>query len=98
MPGTALSSASRFSADDAYRGLLKAAAALVFAVVGLIVFEAAQGSVLSIQTFGWGFLAWTEWDPVAERFGALPYMYGTLASSALALMLALPLGLGCAVY
>jgi phosphate transport system permease protein len=88
----------RLSADDAYRGLLLAAAAFVFVVVGLVVFEAVKGSVLSLRQFGWGFLIGAEWDPVAERFGALPYIYGTLVSSGLALLFALPLGVGCAVY
>jgi len=52
----------------------------------------------SIQTYGWRFLVSTDWDPVAEKFGALPYLYGTLVTSALALLLAIPPCLGAAVY
>ena len=40
----------------------------------------------------------TEWDPVADRYGALPYVFGTAVSSALAMLLAVPLGLGTAIY
>ena len=90
--------AARITADGLYRAALGGAAALVFVVVALIVFEAARGSGLSIRTFGLGFLTSTEWDPVSEKFGALPYIYGTVVSSALALLLAVPLGIGSAVY
>jgi phosphate transport system permease protein len=87
-----------FPADEVYRGLLVAAATSVFLVVALIVFEAARGAGLSVRSFGFGFLTGTEWDPVAERFGALPYIYGTLVTSAIALVIAVPIGIGSAVY
>ncbi len=90
--------AARLSGDRVYRAVLGGAATLVFLVVALIVYETARGSALSLRTFGFRFLADTAWDPVAERFGALPYIYGTLVSSALALLLAVPLGVGTAVY
>ena len=90
--------AARITADGLYRAALGGAVALVFVVVALIVFEAARGSGLSIRTFGLGFLTSTAWDPVSEKFGALPYIYGTVVSSALALLLAVPLGIGSAVY
>lgn len=90
--------APRLSGDRIYRAALGGAAFLVFLVVALIVYEATRGAGLSMQKFGLGFLGSTEWDPVAERFGALPYIYGTLVSSALALLLAVPLGVGTAVY
>jgi phosphate transport system permease protein len=87
-----------FPADEVYRGLLVAAATSVFLVVALIVFEAARGAGPSVRSFGFGFLTGTEWDPVAERFGALPYIYGTLVTSAIALVIAVPIGIGSAVY
>jgi phosphate transport system permease protein len=90
--------APRFSGDRVYRAALGGAATLVFLIVALIVYETTRGAGLSIQKFGLGFLTGTEWDPVAEKFGALPYVYGTLVSSALALLLAIPLGVGTAVY
>jgi len=85
-------------ADAAYRRALGALALLVFVVVALIVYETARGAAPSIRAFGWRFLVGTEWDPVADRYGALPYVFGTVVSSALAMLLALPLGLGTAIY
>jgi phosphate transport system permease protein len=85
-------------ADGLYRGALATLAALVLAVAGLIVWESGRGALPSIQAFGLRFIVSTRWDPVAERFGALPYIYGTVVSSALALLLALPVGLGAAVW
>ena len=84
--------------DGVYKGALAAAAAVVFLIVALIVIEIAHGSLLSIRTLGWGFLVQTQWDPVADHYGALPYLYGTLVSSILALVLAVPLGIGSAVF
>ena len=52
----------------------------------------------SIQKFGLGFLATATWDPVKEIYGALPQVYGTILSSALALLFAVPLGVGVAIF
>ena len=87
-----------FDPDALYRDALRAAAALVLAVVAVIVYETVRGAAPSLHAFGWRFLTGTRWDPVAERFGALPYVVGTLATSLLALALALPACLGAAVY
>jgi phosphate transport system permease protein len=84
--------------DGLYKTALAAAAAVVFLIVALIVIEITHGSLLSIHTLGWGFLVQTQWDPVADHYGALPYLYGTLVSSILALVLAVPLGIGSAVF
>ena len=85
-------------ADAAHFRLLQVLALAVLATVALIGWETFSGALPAMRAFGWRFLVGTEWDPVAERFGALPYLYGTAVSSALALLLALPLGLGTAVY
>src|SRR5260370_36748282 len=53
-------------------------------------------STPSLKAFGWRFVVGTDWDPVNERFGALPFIYGTLVSSTLALIIAVPLSLGVA--
>jgi phosphate transport system permease protein len=52
----------------------------------------------SIRKFGWGFAFTSTWDPVAEIFGALPVIYGTLLSSLIALLIATPLGVGAALF
>ncbi|MBI5711393.1 MAG: phosphate ABC transporter permease subunit PstC [Candidatus Eisenbacteria bacterium] len=85
-------------ADEAYRRLLGALALLVPVVAALVLYETARGAGPSLRVFGWGFLVSTDWDPVAERFGALPYLYGTLVSSAIAMALAVPFGIGSAVF
>ena len=86
------------SADGVYKGLLAGAATILFIVVALIVYEVARGAQLSIRTIGWQFLIQTDWDPVANKYGALPYIYGTLVSSLLALTMAVPLGVGSAIF
>src|SRR6185436_4526743 len=70
-------------ADRIHHGLLMALALSVFAVVALIAFECARGAMPAIAAFGPGFLVGRSWDPVADTFGALPYLYGTAVSSAL---------------
>lgn len=55
-------------------------------------------SAQSRQAFGWTFLVSRVWDPVAGQFGALPFVYGTLVTSLLGLMVAVPLGLGAAIF
>lgn len=87
-----------FSLDHIYQAALTGAAGVVFIVVALIVYEVVRGALPSIRTIGWGFLVRTEWDPVRDEFGALPYVYGTLVSSFLALLMAVPLGIGAAVF
>jgi phosphate transport system permease protein len=84
--------------DVVFRRLLAGLGALVFATAALIVIETARGAMPALRAFGFAFLAGTEWNPVADQFGALPYVYGTLVSSALALLLALPVGIGAAIF
>jgi len=98
MANRSLPPSKRLTFDDAYRGLLMAAAAFVFLIVALIVYETAVGAAPSMRAFGWKFLTGTDWDPVTDRFGALPYIYGTLVTSAIALILAVPIGISAAVY
>ena len=70
----------------------------VIGIVGLIVYELITKSNLSWHAFGLKFFFRSEWDPVNDQFGALPFVYGTLVSSALALLIAVPLAVGVAVY
>jgi phosphate transport system permease protein len=73
-------------------------AALVLLLVILMAYQMYVNSKLSIAKFGWGFLVSSTWDPVTEVFGALPVIYGTVVSSILALLIAVPLGIGVAVF
>jgi phosphate transport system permease protein len=70
---------------------------VVLLVVG-IGFELTRQSMLSIQKFGFNFWRTEVWDPVAGNFGALPFIWGTLYSSILALLLAAPIALGIAIF
>src|SRR5437762_4230961 len=73
--------------------------ALALIVVVLAVgAELAWQSRLSIREFGWQFWQTTIWDPVAGQFGARPFIWGTLYSSVLALVIAAPVALGIAIY
>src|SRR5664279_837820 len=73
-------------------------ALLVVLLVGGIAFELYENSRLSIQKFGFHFWQTTTWDPVAGDFGALPYIWGTLYSSLLALVISTPIALGIAIF
>ena len=84
--------------DFLFRNITKIFAFLVFSLVFLMAFEMYRGSTLSIQKFGWSFLFTQTWDPVQSNFGALPFIYGTVVSSILALIIALPLSLGVAIF
>jgi phosphate transport system permease protein len=73
-------------------------AATVFVVTALLVIELWKNSTAARQQFGWSFIVRRDWDPVAEIFGALPFIYGTLVTSALALLIAVPVGVGGAIF
>src|SRR4029077_4863486 len=70
----------------------------VLAMLVLIGYELLAGSGRSWPAFGFKFFAGRDWDPVNEQFGALPFIYGTLVSSLLALLIAVPLAVGVAVF
>jgi len=88
---------SRFG-DKAFEWLTLGMALVVILLVFLIGWQLARGSSLAIQKFGFNFLVTSTWDPVAEQFGALPFIYGTLVSSFIALAIAVPLSIATAVY
>jgi phosphate transport system permease protein len=89
----------RFGRSDArFRFLTLAAALLVVAIFLGIMVSLVTGSWLAIKTFGWGFLSNSVWNPVTEKFGAFAAIYGTLVSSALAMLIAVPLGIGIAIF
>jgi len=71
---------------------------LLIAIVAAIGIELWRQSQLSINQFGWHFWMTDTWDPVAGEFGARPFIWGTLYSSVLALMLSTPIALGIAIY
>jgi hypothetical protein len=70
----------------------------IFAIVALIAFELVSHSQISLHRFGWHFFVGSAWNPVTNEFGALPFIYGTIVSSLVALALAVPLAVGVAVF
>lgn len=89
----------RLRAGDEAAYLLTLICALTIVLVtGLLVYELFVNSALSRHKFGWDFLFTQTWDPVAGQFGALPFVYGTCVTSALALLIAVPLGVGAAIF
>src|ERR1044071_7005849 len=87
-----MSPPSRFG-DKAFEWLTLAMASAVVLLIILVGCELSSGSFLAIKKFGLHFLTTSTWDPVAEEFGALPFIYGTLVSSLIALVIAVPLGI-----
>ncbi len=84
--------------DWQLRWVTGAVGLLVVAIVTAIGVELYRESYLSIDKFGWKFWTAEIWDPVAGEFGALPFIWGTLYSSVLALVIATPIALGVAVF
>lgn len=85
-------------ADNSFAGVVLACAFSIFAIVLLILTVLVVRSHLTLVRFGWGFFARTSWDPVSGNFGALPFIYGTITTSILALLIAVPLALGVAIF
>ena len=93
-----ISGSRRYPADLAFRVGTGAFALLIILIVVGIGFELTRQSLLSIQKFGLNFWRTQTWDPVMGEFGALPFIWGTLYSSILALLIATPIAIGIAVF
>jgi phosphate transport system permease protein len=85
-------------ADKVFQYAMLACGLAVLGILLLIVYELMLRSGPSWHAFGFKFFAGSNWDPVNESFGALPFIYGTLVSSLLALIIAVPLSIGVAVF
>ena len=100
--GPALGSRSFLSrlrdGDEIARLITLLFAATVVLLTVLLVFELWQQSGLARHKFGFSFFRTTTWDPVNESFGSLPFIYGTLVTASLALLIAVPLGIGAAIF
>jgi phosphate transport system permease protein len=94
----ARSQRSARSDDVLFRAGTGAFALLLIVVVAGIAFELGRQSSLSIEKFGWQFWQTDIWDPVAAEFGARPFIWGTLYSSILALLISTPIALGIAIF
>ena len=85
-------------ADIVFKLLILFGALSLVVIIGLIVFELIHNSRPTLVRFGWQFFVSDTWDPVAGEFGAWAFLYGTLVSSLIALVIAVPLGIAVAVF
>lgn len=93
-----IATVKKLNGDLVFRYLTTCFAFSILLILALMIFEMTSESMPSIKAFGWKFITSSEWDAVQEVFGALPYLYGTLVSSILALLLATPLSIGAAIF
>ena len=84
--------------DSAFRFVTGSAATLTFSVVIGVLVILAIGAYPALEKFGLGFLTSSAWNPVTEEFGAVPAIFGTLLTSFIALLLAVPVSFGIAIY
>jgi phosphate transport system permease protein len=84
--------------DRAFKWLTLLMALAIFVLIALIGYELARGSQPALHKFGWRFLVTSDWDPVNDIYGALPFIFGTVASSLIALVIAVPISVATAVY
>ena len=86
------------TSDLIFRRVLAVFPVSILILVAGIFFQLVNSSLPSLQKFGFSFLYNSTWDPVAENFGALPFIFGTCVTSLVALLLAVPIGVGAAIY
>ncbi len=84
--------------DIVFHGLTLSAAVGVLILLGGVILALILGSIPSIKAFGLGFIVSEVWNPVTDQYGALPSIYGTLVTSAIAMIFAVPVGLGIAIF
>lgn len=84
--------------DAVFRIAMFLVALLMVAIVLAMVIALSVDSMLSIRQFGFDFLTGHVWDPIKGEFGALPFVYGTIASSLIALVISVPFSLGIAIF
>jgi phosphate transport system permease protein len=86
------------SGDEAAHLITLIFAASILLIAAWLVFELFDSSVEARHKFGWEFFFTSKWNPVSGQFGALPFIYGTVVTSAVALLLSVPLGVGAAIF
>ncbi len=84
--------------DRIFHALTFAAALCVLLLLGGVITSLVWGAMPSLRAYGFGFLTSTAWNPVEDQFGAAVAIFGTLVTSAIALVIAIPIGLGIAVF
>ena len=86
------------TSDNFFRYLTQSMALFVLLILGGVIFSLIRGSIPAFEAFGFGFFVTESWNPVTEKFGAAAPIYGTLVTSIIAMAIAVPIGLGIAVF
>jgi phosphate transport system permease protein len=97
IPARASKPPHHYGDQVAYLVTLISSAAIIL-ITALLFYKLYVDAAPTRDKFGWHFLSGTTWDPVALEFGALPFVYGTLVTSALALIIGVPLGIGASIF
>ena len=84
--------------DVVFHGLTRAAAIAVLVLLSGVIMSLIHGSIPALGAYGFGFFTTEVWNPVTEQFGALAPIYGTLVTSALAMLIAVPVAVGLALF
>ncbi len=84
--------------DMIFAGISRAAAILVLLILGGVAVSLVVGAWTALSAFGFGFLTTESWNPVTEKFGALAPIYGTIVTSGIAILIAVPIGVGIAIF
>jgi len=84
--------------DAVFRNITRLAALAVLVILGGVIVALISGAMPALQTFGLNFLVEERWNPVTERFGAIAPIYGTIVTSFIAMLIAVPVGLMIAVF
>jgi phosphate transport system permease protein len=84
--------------DKVFRTILIVAAASILLIVAAMIFMMVSNSLPTIKAFGLGFLTGRDWKPAESIFGALPFIFGTIVSSVIALVISVPISLGIAIF
>ena len=87
-----------YRAERVFKNATLACALLVAVMFAGIIWSLFDGAWPAIRAFGLGFLFTETWNPVTERFGALAPIYGTLVTSLVAMLIAVPVGIGIAIF
>ena len=92
------SNAQNIPLDKIFKALTFTASLGVILLLGFIIFKLFMESALSVEKFGFKFITSMEWDPVKGEFGAGAYIFGTIVSSLIAILIATPVSVGIALY
>jgi phosphate transport system permease protein len=84
--------------DSVFRHLTRVAAIVVLLLLSGVIISLIEGSIPAFKTFGFGFLVSSSWNPVTDNYGALPAIYGTILTSLIAMLIAVPVGLMIAFF